>query len=1346
MKNNNNIKATGSELTKNLDTGIVYITGAKGKGGGSAHTAVEANNTLRSAAVVKVIEVISEGPIVGVCGGARGILINNTPLMNADGTYNFPRIGWDYRVGLPSQDYMPGFASAAAEISVNAPLLLATPVVRTTTSVNIDSVKIAMQLPQGLSDQNTQNGDLNGSSVQFRVDTKLTASGTWTTYNTYTITGKTTSPYEAQYRIERPYGAGLWDIRVTRITADPGAAVKNQTTVARLTEIIDVKLGYNDTAVIGLAIDAESVGSSIPTRSYMVKGKIVSVPTNYTEANISGGTLGTTGTAYSGVWNGTFKQAWTQNPAWILYDLLTHPRYGMGEFISVNDIDIYSFYDAAVYNDTLVSDGSGGLESRFTFGGILTTQEDAGKVLQLVAGAFRSRLLQINGKWTILQDRPTSPVRNISNSNVQDGQFIYKSTGLFERHTAFNVTWNNRADRYLQKVSTVEDTVGIARYGYFPLDLAAYGATTEGQALRMAKWSLDTEQNQTETVTFKMGLNGFDLLPNDIVNLFDEDYTNVAGGGRIVSVVGTTVTLDKPVTLVSGSKISLTLADGITIEEKPIVQTSGTVSTFTVGSAFSTSVLQGADYIVITSISARQFKVLNLRFPSEMVVEVEALYHDPAKYGRVETGVSVPAEVFSNANAINNTVVVCPTALTFLEDAVRNADNTVTRHILASWTPSTLGSIASGYQVRYSRNGATSVLLDTPQTMVSIPVNADGVYSINVLAYDSTGRICGTSLTGDYTINSAASGILGAVANFYVRGTSALLWNTDDLTVSWEANGANLTPTQDYLVVVSTNGGAELRRELITDTKYTYTLAKNRADNLTLGGSPSATVKISVTPRDLFSRNGTTTLASFVNAVPDAVTGLSVFAGTQAATVQWESSSDTDTLGYLLWRGLTSTFSPGPGNLICEGMLNSFSEVNLADSTVYYYKVAAYDTFSRNLSGVGLNVSAAVSGTTSSGSSINEYELTGIIFTPNSPSTNNVAWSAGSAYKALGTGSGATWAISSGSVSWAGGVVYVYYKEGQTDLLTTTSITTAVAADQTIVATYRGGTNLEVGSGRAYIDGSLILAGTVAASQIVAGSLTATQFAATNLSGIFADLGTITAGNITLNSTGFIKSGQTAYATGTGLWLGSVSGVTKFSVGNTSQGFTWDGSVFTIKGALDAATGTFSGALDAATGTFSGALDAASGTFSGTLNAAAINAVNTINLAGNSVTVPTSAFSGGAVTLTTQNSWYNLLTLVLVSSGGQVFITASMDSLNTADAASDGSFQARLLCDGSVIATTSGAYADSTGTKKIGGSISIQFSHSPAAGTHTYQVQARRVRYSTGTVSQISMYIIETKR
>lgn len=1156
---------------QNLDTGEFVMSGEGGGKGGGGRAAREADNTLRSAAVVRVVEVLGEGPIAGLCGGAQGILINSTPLQNQDGTYNFPRVAWDYRVGLPQQDYMPGFPSASSELNVSAPVLTTTPVVRTTSEAGIDAVKVVIQLPEGLNAQNLKNGDLNGTSVSFRIDTKLTSQGNWIPYDSYTISGKTTSVYETQYRIPRPAGTGPWDVRVVRLTADSDKqSLRNKIAWARMTEIVDVKLGYEDTAVLGIAIDAESVGSTIPTRSYMVKGRIISVPVNYNPET----------RVYAGIWNGTFKQAWTDNPAWILYDLLTHERYGMGEFITNSDIDIYSFYDASVYNDGLVPDGKGGQEPRFTFSTLLNTQEAAGRVLQLVAGAFNASLVQINGKWTVLQDRPTSPARNITNSNVVDGEFNYRSSGLYDRHTAFNVTWNDRTDRYLLKTSVVEDTAGIARYGYVPYDLAAYGATTEGQAIRKGKWALETELNQTELVTFRMGMNGFDLINNDIVQVFDEDYTKTIGEGRILSAVGTKVVLDRAVPVRTGASLTYTLADGFTTAVSLIVNPEEVTDTLTLQTAPLQPILQDSVYIVIDRIQPRQFKILNLTYPDDGTVEVEAVFHDPNKYSRVEQGINVPAPIFSDTDRINSTVVVTPTNLIFVENAVLNPDGTITRTLLVNWTPATTGSIPVGYYIQYNRSEDTSVYDQTPVSAYTIPVTGDGVYSIYITAFDGIGRVAGSVLAGEYVVNSETLGTLSNVQNLYVKGTSSLLWNSSDLNISWEPNSANIKLTQDYEVQVRTVGGTLLYTTITTATEFTYTLNQNRADNSRNAAGPAGTLVITVTPRDLFSRKGAATVVTFTNPAPAAVTGLTVYPGYQQASIQWNNQTEPDVIGYLVWRGLTPGFTPSSANLVAEGLINNVKDAPILDSTTYYYKVAAYDIFHRDLSGASLNVTSSLGVTTTPGANVNEYRLSGSIFKPNDPEPNKVTWTGGEVYQTLGVGSGTSWSISPGGATWTEGILYIYYKAGDTFLTASSLLSDAVAANKIIVATYRGGTNLEAANGRAYMDGSLVIAGTIAAGSLAVGAVRAENIAVTQLQAISSDLGQMTGGSLTMNENSFIRGGQVDYAQGEGFFAGYSEGLYKLSMGTNDHFLRYNGyDKLEISCDLFAARGTFGGSL-----------------------------------------------------------------------------------------------------------------------------------------------------------------------
>ena len=1120
--------------------------GGKGGGGGSSRAAQEADNNLRASAIVKVVEVVAEGQIEGICGGAQGIYINDTPLQNSDGSWNFTSVQWDYRVGLPSQDYMPGFSSVESETSVASPVTIAANnIVRTVSDIAIDAARVTIQLPNGLYDQNTTNGDINGSSLNFRIDYKLTSSGTWTTGGTYTISGKTTSPYEVQYLINRPAGTGLWDIRVVRLTADSNrASLKNDMRWERKTDLQYIKLAYNDTAVVGIAVDAASVGNSIPSRAYLIKGLRIQVPSNYNPVT----------RVYTGGWNGTFITAWTDNPAWCLYDTLVNSRYGMGQWISASDIEKYSFYDAGVYSDELVNDGKGGTEPRFAFNARIAAQEPYWKIAQMIAGCMRANLLYINDKFMVVQDRPMSPVKTITNENVKDGKFIRKGSARSERHTAFNVTWNNRADRHLQVVSTVEDTAGIARYGYYPIDIAAFGATTEGQAIRAGRWAMYTELNQVHQLTFEMTFDGFDLLPGDVIKVMDKDWANVTQGGRVTSAVtSTTVNLSTPVTLSAGSTISVNMPDGSGIQSRNITQTSGTLSTITIGSAFSMTLPVDTVYVIETVIAAKQFKIINIKQTDVNSISLECVEHDPNKYAWVETGVLAPSPIFSNAV---NVVVKPPTNLVFKEESYIDAAGLSQRQVRASWTPPS--QTIKGYRVYHVMNGsnANSTFVDTPSILIDAKV--DGLVELSIYSVGFNGNESGMPLTGNYYVDStkSAGSILGtfnAVQSFWVTGTTSLTWNQDDLSVSWIDNVANTTPTNGYKVQVLDVNNTLLREVIVDKPLYIYSLTDNYNDAIshaTTNGQPArASVQIKVWPRDASLRFGPAATKTFTNPPPAAPTSVVATGSFMAATVTYVPPADLDVRGALIWRGTTVGFTPSSANLVYEGTSNQFSETGLANSTTYYYKIALYDAFSRDLAGAGLNVATSGAVLTLDANNTNEYRISGATWTPNSPSANSVAWSACTAIKSVGTSAGTTWSVTAGNAAWSSGVLYIYYTEGETIFRSTTSVTNAVAPNKIIVATYRGGTNLEIGDGRAYMDGGFIIAGTVAAAQLVTGSAVITTSAQianatlTNAMLVDATIDTLKLKNGSVISFSAVSNGSTA-SIGPVSANGQTSGVT----------------------------------------------------------------------------------------------------------------------------------------------------------------------------------------------------------
>jgi predicted phage tail protein len=1122
------------------------ITGSGGgKGGGAGRSAQEAANTLRSAATVRVVEVVSEGEIVGIAGGAKGIYINNTPLQASDDSYNFPRAAWDYRVGLPNQDYMKGFSATQSEITIGTAITTSTPVSHTTSASTVDAVNVTMQLPQGLYIQDTTNGDLKGTTVSFVIEKKLTSSGSWLGATTYTIDGKTTTPYERQYRIDRPAGTGTWDIRVSRTTADATlSSIRNNTTWSRMTEIQEIKdvtTEYNDTAVIGMAIDAETVGNQIPTRAYLVKGVKIQIPSNYDPVT----------RVYTGTWDGTFQTAWTDNTAWVLYDLITNDRYGLGEFITPNQVDKYSFYDAAVYNDAGIqytsggvyvsggiSDGSTGFEPRFTFNAVVSERQEAFRLLQMVAGAMRSTLVYFNGLITVIQDRPASPVKLITKANVIDGIFDYKSTGLFERHTAINVTYNDRTDRHLQHVTTIDaSTVTGAmstslaaaqtKYGYNPTDVAAYGATTESQAIRQGRWALDTELNQTEMAAWKMSLNGFDLMPGDIVKVYDEDYAATVGAGRIVSVSGTTVVLDRAVTLTSGSTIEVLLADGVTLESIGITQTSGTLSTVTVASGFSQSVLAGADYIVTTTVAPRQFKIISVRQDDAAKVTVESLFHDPNKYSRVETGLSLPTAIFSNALV---TVTSLPTNLAFRESSV-NIDNTIKRSLLISWGQPATG-IAAYYSVAYRCNTSTWTTITNHNAMSYELVNIQaGTYDVKVFAHSAYGNQSAAA-AGTYTINAANGGTstLNAPTTLVEQNGGGTAFVGYDLNFKWTNPASNATvltaDLRDFEVrIIETTGSTTVRTYYVAavaagsvqSSSYTYTM--NLADSSNV---PRRNIKVEVRCRDSNGNLSAAVQTTFGNVAPAIPSNILFTSALRSVKFTYDKPTDIDYAGILVWGSTSSSFVTDSTTLIYDGSSNYVAFNGLNDLTAYYYKIATYDTFGKDYSGTGLNVSPRYTVVTSAAPGVNKGTTN-----PGSGTEGDVFFNTtdGQLYRYH---SGA-WTLAVPTVNLTGTVAETQIAAG--------AVTTNKLAAGAVTANEIAANTITAGK---------IAAATITSSQIAAGTIVASNIASNTITGDRIAAGTVTASNIDSRSLSIKDAGGTViFAAGTALDFSLVGGTTK---------------------------------------------------------------------------------------------------------------------------------------------------------------------------------------------------------
>lgn len=522
-----------------------------GKGGGSSKTPHEAPDDLKSSQMLTVVDAICEGPIEGPVDGLKSVRINKTPVLDSDGNAMVHGVTVVYRVGEDEQTAMEGFEDSGAETLLGVEVKKSEPVTRTITTKTLDRLRFTFGV-QSLVSTSTK-GDRNPTSVQMQI--QFRREGKWQVERNITITGKTTTQFLASVVIDdlppRPF-----EVRMLRLTDDSTTdLLQNKTVWSGYTEIIDVKQRYPNTAVIGVKVDAEQFGSQQVTRNYLLRGRIVPVPSNYDPLTRT----------YTGLWDGTFKPAWTDNPAWCVLDMLTHPRYGMGSRIGVADVDKWALYAIAQYCDQPVPDGFGWTEPRITCNAYLTEQRKAWDVLGDFCSLMRCMPIWNGSALTFVQDRPADKVWTYTQSNVvmpADGApFIYSFSALKERHNAAEVRYTDPNNGWETSTELVENDAAIRRYGRNVLKMDAFACTSRGQAHRAGLWAITTELLETQTVDFSVGAEGLRHVPGDIIEVCDSDYAGVTVGGRILSVdsLTRTLTLDREVEIPPGGNVVLNL-------------------------------------------------------------------------------------------------------------------------------------------------------------------------------------------------------------------------------------------------------------------------------------------------------------------------------------------------------------------------------------------------------------------------------------------------------------------------------------------------------------------------------------------------------------------------------------------------------------------------------------------------------------------------------------------------------------------------------------------------------------------------------------------------------------------
>jgi hypothetical protein len=864
------------------------IEGSGGKGGGGGHTPVEAADTLRSRALVRVVDLISEGEIVGlVTGDAQSIFFDDTPVKSDDGTFNFLNVQYTTREGLPTQTYIPGFASVETERVAGVPITASTSALRSVSSTAVDAVRVTIQWPNGMAEASTSNGDIKGSSVGIAIDVKLSSSGTFTNVLSTTVSGKAMSVYEKAWRVERPAGTtGFWDIRVRRTTADStSTAIRNNFTWARYTELIDQKSTYANSAVVGIAADAQATGGNIPVRSYRIKGIKVQLPSNYNPVT----------RVYTGVWDGTFQAAtFTDNPAWILYDLLLNTRYGMGEFIAASDVDKFSFYDAGVYNDALVSNGNGGTEPRFTFNGVIQSRDDAIKVLQAVASCMRSTLIYYGGLIRVNQDRPSSTLKTITNSDVVDGLFTYSGSSIIQRTTAVNVQFNDKNDKWLPRIISEDDTTGIARYGYNAIDVAAFGCTSEGQARRLGLWTLYTNLHQVEACIWKASFNNQELNIGDVVNISDSFY--FSGANRLFRV--TALSLEES-NIVRVEAVQYDATKYATVDALPSNPGTGTPPDTTNEVDPVTSVIWTPVVVIGQdgSVQSRSLRVAWTKPIGGFPVGYNFKWRrDNDNYTQVTDQATESYTILNATDGIYEVVIIA-----------FNAKGVFSPAVTSTYTYSTSSAIA----------GTATLAAPT-----------------NFFVKDTTTRIwSGSDLNLEWTnppSNAPSSPTSPFVKDFELKIYTSL--------------GGTLLRTS-IIAGVPANSKAY----------FAYTYAMNVADG---GPRRDLYCEVRCRDaQGLTSSAASGTFSNqAISSIP--ITTDNVFPAIGGYRVTYTYPTDFDFKGVLVWADTTATFTPTSANLRYNGTDSVVNITGVPEKTVWYFRIAPYDSFNNppSLSGAGLNV------------------------------------------------------------------------------------------------------------------------------------------------------------------------------------------------------------------------------------------------------------------------------------------------------------------------------------------------------------------------------------------------------
>lgn len=763
------------------------IKGAKA-GQGKSRKAVIAPDSAQSKTYIKILYGLSEGEVEGLANGLQSVYLEETPLQNPAGGWNFEDVQADFRHGTNDQTHIEGFPDISSETAINVELKSESPWVRSLTNTDLDAVRLRFKWGP-LRQQNAENMDVNGYTIKYAIDLQ-TDGGTWAEVLNTQISDKTSANYERSHRIDLPKADTGWTVRVRRLTPNSTSEyISDKMYVDALTEVIDLKLSYPNTALLGLQYDAETF-SNVAKVAVDLKGIKLQVPSNYDPV----------ARTYAGMWDGTFKRAYTNNPAWIYYDICTSKRYALGDRLTSAMLDKWSLYRLAQYCDQMVDDGKGGKEPRFTCNVYLQSTEDAYAILSKLAGVFRAISYWDGNSIVCDADIPQDTYFTYTRANVIDGLFEYTGTRARDRHTVAKVAWDNPANHYKTEYVYVRDEAAIAKLGVRIAEIDAWGCTSEGQAQRAGLWALKSEQLETRTVSFKVGLDGYIPQPGRVIEIADELFAGRANGGRISKVSANlrTITLDRDdVVCRAGDRLVVNGENG---KAQTRIVSSKVGRNVTVTVAFDSVAAENVWVVDAQDLKTMKFRVMSITQDDKHQFSITGLQYESAKYDAIDFGAFIDERPIS---------IINPTIQAPVTNVLISSENMVQQGLSVETMVITWDQAqgATKYQVEWRKDDGNWIKLPiTGSNSVEVQGIYAGNYEARVIAisafdvaslptYSNLTALSGKQGLPPALANITATGILfGYRLNWSFPAVGALDTAHTEIQIATTSNGANAAP------------------------------------------------------------------------------------------------------------------------------------------------------------------------------------------------------------------------------------------------------------------------------------------------------------------------------------------------------------------------------------------------------------------------------------------------------------------------------------------------------------------------------------------------------------------------